>query len=92
MYVYLYNMRLTSVCLSVCSLWTPKPFGRSSPNLALSWRDISRVTLAWFHEPSFTGGYVREGESEGGGSVLAQVERVLLDPKVASLNSGNSSF
>jgi len=34
---------------------------------------------------------VREGESEGG-SVLVQVERVLLDPEVESLNSGNSSF
>ena len=34
---------------------------------------------------------MREGESEGG-SVLVQVERVLLDPEVVSLNSGNSTF
>ena len=40
---------------------------------------------------SFTWDYVREGESEGG-SVSAGVERVLLDPEVVSLNSGNSSF
>ena len=34
---------------------------------------------------------MREGESEGG-LVLVQVERVLLDPEVDSLNSEKSSF
>ena len=31
---YLNKNPLMSVCVPVCSLWTPKPFGRSSPNLA----------------------------------------------------------
>ena len=31
---YLNKNLLMSVCVSVCSIWTPKPFGQSSPNLA----------------------------------------------------------
>ena len=45
--ILIYNKNpLMSVCVPVCSLWTPKPFCRSSPNLAWAKRDILRVKYA----------------------------------------------
>ena len=67
-------------CLSVCYLQAPKPFVRSSPNLACAKREISRMLQAKFQVPGFTESHKRDGK--GGQGQFWQIRERVRDFQV----------